>query len=184
MWVCHVFAVMIVAVHLVNYATDGGISEVHGAMSWFMLGCFSIPGRIFGAYIGEKIGYRKGYSLFGLFNAVAVIWLLGAKNLWMLMLFAPIYGFCYGGQTPIIAALLGSYFGIKPLSTLLGLQMFSGMIGGTLGPWLAGFLFDKTNSYHVAFITASVFWGLSALLSQILSKPQSNGEGIAPNPKL
>ena len=66
MWVCHVFAVMIVAVHLVNYATDGGISEVHGAMSWFMLGCFSIPGRILGAYIGEKIGYRKGYSLFGL----------------------------------------------------------------------------------------------------------------------
>ena len=46
MWVCHVFAVMIVAVHLVNYATDVGISEVHGATSWFVVGCFSIPGRI------------------------------------------------------------------------------------------------------------------------------------------
>ena len=172
MWVCHVFAVMIVAVHLVNYATDIGMSEVHGATTWFMVGCFSIPGRILGAYIGEKIGYRKGFSLFGLFNAIAVIWLLGAKNLWMLMLFAPFYGFCYGGQTPIIAALIGNYFGLKPLSTLLGLQMFTGMIGGTLGPWLAGFLFDRFSNYYMAFITASGFWALSAFLSHILRKPQ------------
>jgi len=176
MWSCHVFAVLIVAVHLVNYATDIGMSEVHGATAWFVVGCFSIPGRILGAYIGEKIGYRKGFSIFGLCNAIAIIWLLGAKNLWMLMLFAPFYGFCYGGQTPIIAALIGNYFGLKPLSTLLGLQMFTGMIGGTLGPWLAGFLYDKFNNYYIAFITASGFWALSALLSHILRKPQKQME--------
>ena len=172
MWVCHVFAVMFVAVHLVNYATDMGISEVHGATSWFLVGCFSIPGRILGAYIGEKIGHRRGFIIFGLTNALAVIWLLGTKNLWMLMLFAPFYGFCYGGQTPLIAAIIGRYFGLKPLSTLLGLQMFTAMIGGVSGPWVAGFLFDKFSNYYMAFVTASAFWALSALLCFILRKPQ------------
>ena len=100
MWVCHVFAVMIIAVHLVNFATDIGIREVHGATSWFVVGCFSIPGRILGGYLGEKMGHRRAFSLFGLTNAIAIIWLMRAENLWMLMLFAPFYGFCYGGQTP------------------------------------------------------------------------------------
>ena len=172
MWNCHAFAVMIVAVHLVNYATDIGISEVYGATAWFVVGCFSIPGRILGGYIGEKIGYERGFGLLGLANAIVIIWLLGAKSLWMFMLFAPFYGFCYGGQTPLIAAIIGRYFGLKPLSTLLGLQLFSGIIGGISGPWFAGFLFDKFNNYNMAFITASVFWALTALLSYILKEPQ------------
>jgi len=37
---------------------------------------------------------------------------------------------------------------------------------------LAGFLFDRFNNYYMAFITASGFWALSALLSNFLTKPQ------------
>jgi len=171
MFVCHAFAVMIIAVHLVNFATDLGIDEIHAATSWFAIGCFSILGRILGGSLGEKIGYRRGYLIFGMANAILLLWLLGVKNLWMLMLFVPFYGFCYGGQTPMIPALMGQFYGLKPLSTLLGIQFSFTIIGGTTAPWFAGFLFDKFNNYHAAFVTASCFWALTALIAYILKKP-------------
>ena len=172
MFVCHVFAVMIVAVHLVNFATDIGIDEVHAATSWFSIGCFSIIGRILGGYLGEKMGYQKAFILFGATNAVVVLWLLAVKNLWMITLFVPFYGFCYGGQTPIIPALMGRFYGLKPLSTLLGIQFFMAIFGGVTAPWFAGFLFDQFKNYHGAFFTASGFWALTALLASVLEAPR------------
>ncbi|MDY6853432.1 MAG: MFS transporter [Thermodesulfobacteriota bacterium] len=171
MHVTHLFAVMIIAVHLVNFATDIGIKEVHAATAWFLVGVFSMPGRIFGGYIGERIGYRKGFILCGSANALALLWLLCVKDSWMLFAFVPFYGFFYGGQTPMMPGLFSRFFGLKPLSTLVGLQLFTGMIGGTTAPLFAGFIFDTFANYNIAFITASLFWAMSALLAFLLERP-------------
>ena len=171
MHVCHLFALMIIAVHLVNFATDAGISEVNAATAWFMIGLFSIPGRIAGGYLGEKIGYRRAFILCGTVNSLALLWLLVVKDPWMLFLFVIFYGFFYGGQTPLFPGLLGRFFGLKPLSTLVGLQLFTGILSGTTGPLFAGLIFDMSESYNMAFITASCFWALTALIASFVRRP-------------
>jgi MFS family permease len=100
-----------------------------------------------------------------------MLWLLGVKSLWMLLFFVPLYGFFYGGQTPIMAGLIGFYFGQKPLATLIGASVATGMLAGTTGPIFAGFIYDEFGSYYAAFLTASGVWALGALLAFLLRKP-------------
>ena len=71
----------------------------------------------------------------------------------------------------MMPGLLSRFFGLKPLSTLVGLQLFTGMIGGITAPLFAGFIYDTFSNYNIAFITASLFWAMSALLAFLLKRP-------------
>ena len=51
---------------------------------------------------------------------------------------------------PIVAEIFeGAHFG-----TIFGVVTLSALAGGAAGPWLAGFLHDRTNSYRESFIIA------------------------------
>ena len=118
------------------------------------------------------MGYRRGFILCCLVNTFLLLWLLGVKNLWMLFLFVPFYGLFYGGQTPMLPGLFAEYYGLKPLSTLVGVQLLAGILGGTTGHLFAGFIFDRFQNYTMAFIAASCFWALGALFAIVLKRPR------------
>ena len=170
----HLFAVMTLAVHLVIFATDVGISEVSAATAWFIVGLSSIAGRIAGGYAGETIGYKRGFIICGLANTVMMLWLMRVESLWMLFLFVPLYGFFYGAETPMLPGVLGEHFGLKPIGTLIGTMMLTGMLSGTIAPFFAGFMYDAFQSYLVPFGTASAFWAVSAFLASLLRKPEKS----------
>ena len=65
--------------------------------------------------------------------------LLAAKNIWMLFLFAVIYGFANGGLFTVISPTVAELFGTGSHGALFGLIWFSGAIGGSIGPWLVRF---------------------------------------------
>jgi MFS family permease len=172
----HLFAVMTLAVHLVIFATDVGISEVSAAAAWFLVGLCSIAGRIAGGYAGEAIGYKRGFIICGLANTVMLLWLIQVDSLWMLLVFVPFYGFFYGAETPMLPGILGNFFGLRPLATLIGTMMLTGMLTGTIAPFFAGFLYDALKSYLVPFGTAAAFWAFSAFLAFLLRKPAKSIE--------
>ena len=82
---------------------------------------------------------------------VDLLWLQYAKELWMLYLFAVIYGIAHGGFFTAISPLIVELFGIRAHGSLFGLIAFFGTTGGALGPILTGYLFDMTHNYIVAF---------------------------------
>jgi predicted MFS family arabinose efflux permease len=49
---------------------------------------------------------------------------------------------------PPTAALVGKLFGIRYLATLLGLTLLSHQIGGFLGAYLGGLVFEANNDYQ------------------------------------
>ena len=70
----------------------------------------------------------------------------------MLLLFATIYGFAHGGFFTVVSPTVAELFGIGSHGTIFGIVLFSGMIGGAIGPLLTGLFFDVTGSYQTAFI--------------------------------
>ena len=64
------------------------------------------------------------------------------------------FGFAYGGEVPQIPTIIGKYFGLKSVGALVGLVVFGAMIGGAIGAWFAGRIFDMTQSYQLAFSIA------------------------------
>jgi len=166
----------LVTIHICSFATDIGFPKTTAA---FILGSifgFSIPGRVVGGLMAEKIGWVKGFFICCLVCAFMVAWLTMIKGSG-LYLFVIIYGLFFGSRTPMIPGLAGYLFGTKLLAEMLGIINISAFVGGAVGASLAGFIFDKTGSYYIAFLLAAFSWALAGVLS-LFVKPLQQSQRV------
>jgi predicted MFS family arabinose efflux permease len=56
-------------------------------------------------------------------------------------------GLTFLSTVPPTAGLVAKFFGPANMATLFGIVMFSHQIGGFLGAWLGGQVFEATGSY-------------------------------------
>ena len=71
---------------------------------------------------------------------------------------------------------MASFFGTKSHGLLYGVVIFSSTIGGAIGPFLAGAVFDMTASYKVVFLILSILSGIAIVLAASLKPvfPEKN----------
>jgi predicted MFS family arabinose efflux permease len=81
-------------------------------------------------------------------RALAVLaFVFAPKTVTTFMVFAIVLGFTYLSTVPPTVGLVGKLHGIRYVATLFGIVMFSHQIGGFLGAWLGGYVFERTGSY-------------------------------------
>lgn len=149
------FGIQIVMVHLVNYATDVGIQPLVAATFISVIGAVSIASRLSIGVIAEKIGLYKSLVLLCISLAASFILLIFTRSAWSFYLFAVVFGIPYGGEVTQIPLVVGRFFGTHAMATLMGITVFFISLGGALGSWLAGAIFDYTRSYNGAFIAGA-----------------------------
>ena len=167
-----------IAVHLVPYATDLGVSEAVAANAFGLVGAFSIAGRIGMSSAADKIGWKWGLVICCGGCTAMLLWLTGVSSLWMLYLFVVLYGFLYGGKVPLLPGLIGSFFGTRSLAEITGTIHAISMLGAAVGPFLGGWIFDRTESYFIAFVICAALWALAAVISAILKPPRKMPESL------
>jgi len=160
----------IVMVHLVNYATDNGIDPLVAATFVGVIGIASIASRLSMGIISEKIGLYWGFLLIGVSLALSFVLLLFTRSVWAFYLFTLLFSIPYGGEVTQIPLVIGKYFGTRSMSTLVGMTVFAIGVGGALGPWLAGKIFDLTGSYNAAFIIGAVIAAVSVGVVYLLKR--------------
>jgi MFS family permease len=101
---------------------------------------------------------------------VALSWLQWANELWMLFLFTFIYGFAHGGFFAVISPLIAELFGLSSNGAIFGIIIFSGTMGGAIGPFLAGRIFDVNGGYQLAFLICAVV-SVAAVILAVLLRP-------------
>jgi len=70
-------------------------------------------------------------------------------------------------------------FGTRWLAMLSGVTFFSHQVGGFLGVWLGGVVFDRTGSYDLVWWLAILFGVLSGLINlPIVEKPVPRAEPL------
>ena len=161
-WYC----LFTVIVHIVPHGIDQGLEPATSAVVLSVIGGCSILGRLtLGAgfdYLGAKRSLLVAFAL--LFLSVVFLQLLSDPK-W-LFAFAFVYGIGHGGFFAIASPSVAEYFGTRSHGLIFGIVMFAGSIGGTIGPWLSGWLYDSTGTYYIAFLLVSgfsVFGFLTAL---------------------
>ncbi len=83
-----------------------------------------------------------------------------------------IYSLSYGGLASLQEPIRADYFGTKAFATIQGMSRSVQTAGTFLGPIIAGFLYDLTRSYTIAFgIFALVSLGAVALMF-VAKRPQ------------
>jgi predicted MFS family arabinose efflux permease len=156
------FGTQIVMVHLVNYATDTGIDPLVAATFIGVIGAASIASRLSMGVIAEKIGLYKSLIATCVFLALSFVLLIFTRSVWSFYLFAAIFSIPYGSEVTQIPLVIARYFGVRSMATLMGVTVFFIGLGGAMGPWLAGKIYDVTQSYNGAFIMGAAIAGASA----------------------
>ena len=146
-----VFCLLVILVHIVPHATDLGLTAPVAAGVLSTIGAVSIIGRLAAGFTIDRSGSKRIIVTSCLVLIAGLLWLQIADTCWMLYLFACIYGLAHGGFFTGISTLVAEIFGIKSHGGIFGIVVFFGTTGGSIGPILAGHLFDMTNSYTMAF---------------------------------
>lgn len=164
------FCLQIVMVHLVSYATDRGISAFMAATFVSAIGASSVVGRLVMGTASDIIGSSNALLVCCIVLMMSLLWLIFATGPLIFYLFAVIFGFAYGGEMPQIAPLIARFFGLKAMTALVGAVVGGTAVGGALGSWAAGKVFDMEQSYQVALIIAASASFVAVIFAVVLRK--------------
>ena len=140
-----------VMVHLLPFTESTGVAPTVAASVVAALTVVSIAGRAGFGWLGDRLPKRHVLGLlYGLQTAGLVV-LATLSEAWQLIPFLALYGPAYGGAVPLRASVIGECFGRRCFGAIQGLQMGCTSFGAMLGPVFAGWVFDTTGAYSLAF---------------------------------
>ena len=173
---CFGFCLYAVLVHIAPHAIEMGISAANAAGVLAAIGVSSIFGKVLLGIAIDRIGGRQGFIICFILLSAAMFWLVPVTEMWQLYLFAAIFGFAYGGGGASEAPLVAALFGLRSHGLVLGVINLGFTIGGSLGPLIAGYIFDVTGSYYLAFLISAAV-GIVGLILAVVLRPIRGAEG-------
>lgn len=170
-WFFYSFCLFVVMTHIVRHAIDLGTTDMQAALILTFMGAANIPSRILMGIATDRFGKKRIAVICGLFMAGAMLWLTGSSSLWMLYVFAIVFGAAYGGLAPPTVAIVGDTFGLRHIGVIFGALEIGWAAGAAVGPALAGYIFDTTSSYYLAFLLGMIGMLIVVVLFPMVRAP-------------
>jgi len=159
-----------VPLHIVAHGKDLGLSLEGAAGLVSTIGAASIAGRLVIGSLLDRIGGRKSYML-GLTPLIlSLVALLAIEAPAPLFAAMAVYGFGHGGMFTVVLPTVAEYFGLRSSGALFGTVLFFGALGGAFGPLMAGFIYDETGGYDLAFLILAVMAALAFALAAAMPR--------------
>lgn len=146
-----------------------------GAMAIALIGLANIGGTILAGWLGNR--YSRKYllaSIYALRTLISVIFIMNPITPEAVVLFSILMGALWLATVPLTAGLIGHIYGLKYMGTLYGLVFLSHQIGGFLGVWLGGALYDYYGDYIMVWWIGIAVGLFSALIHlPVNERPQT-----------
>ena len=123
-----------------------------GAVSIAMIGLFNIAGTILAGWLGKR--YTKKYLLAGIYTGrtiAAAVFILLPITPESVLIFSAVMGALWLATVPLTSGLVAHLYGLRYMGTLYGVVFLSHQIGGFLGVWLGGMMYDITGGYTLVW---------------------------------
>jgi MFS family permease len=142
-------------VHQVAYLVDHGLEAIVAASVVGVVGLASIVGKTGGGWLSDRIDrelvYVGGVSIMAA-SALVLLGLGAAPTRWGAYGYAVLLGLGYSVTAAITPAMMSDRFSGPHFGSIIGIGLMGSAAGSAVGPWLAGELFDATQSYTLAFL--------------------------------
>ena len=164
----------LVALHQLAFAVTMGFDKLYAAEVLGMGAFLSLPGVIITGIISDHIGRELsavityGTSIIGVACAMLIT---GPDQHLLLWLHSCFFGLTWGARGPAITAKTADLFPGPRLGTILGAITIGTGIGAASGAWMAGWIFDLTGSYQVAFGLSIFFYACGGVAFWLLRRP-------------
>jgi MFS family permease len=167
------FQLAFVTVHLPAFLVDRGIPAQTGGWVIAAIGLFNIIGSLSVGWLQNRMPKRYILSTIYFTRAVATVLFISFPiTPFSAIAFGAISGLTWLSTVPPTSALVALMFGTRWLSTLYGFAFVSHQVGGFLGVWLGGIVFETFGSYTPIWWLSILFGVLSALINlPIVEKP-------------
>jgi len=173
LFLCFGFCLFAVMIHIVPYATDVGISAASAANVLAAIGAVSILSKVAMGFTGDLIGNKMVLIISFILMVLSLVWFSFTRDLWSFYLFAVIFGIAYGSHISQASPFTASMFGLIAHGSIYGTLSMGMWAGLALGPFVAGYIFDMTGSYRLAFFIC-IAVGIVGLILTVLVKSISN----------
>jgi len=173
------FHVAFLGTHLPNVVAMCGLPPSISAWSLAVLGLFNIVGSLL---MGWAVGRWRMKSLLSLVyatRAVAVaVFLMAPKTGLVMLIFAAVMGLTFLSTVPPTAGLVARFFGPANMATLFGLVLLTHQVGGFMGAWKGGKVFEATGSYDWLWY-ADIVLAVGAALIHLPIKEAPQARAVA-----
>ena len=159
--------------HQVKFTEDIGYSSTFAASIFALFGIFLTLG-MFSAAVSDWIGREMTVFLAAVLVVGALIALVSVQDTstpWLLYIYAICFGYGGGLFSPAVVAGAADLFHGKHFGAIAGFLQTGMGVGGAIGPWLGGFIYDISGSYTNAFIFSMACFS-SAFLAFFFAAPR------------
>ena len=151
-----------VQVHQTKYLIEIGFTPEVAAWALGLVGLGGIVGQIGLGHLSDRVGREWAWTLAcgGFAASYALLLLLRSfPTPALLYLMVAAQGMLGYGAASVFGAIPAELFQGRHYGTVFGTLSLAAIVGGAIGPWMAGALYDRTGDYVLAFwlaIAASV----------------------------
>jgi MFS family permease len=177
-----VIGFQIMATHQVAHAVDRGFPQSTVVRLFALGAACMMAGNLFGGWLSDRVG--RGW-VFALGSIVAMVGIgclalmRGPHDLPLLLLYTA-SGFGFGMRIAQLSAIPADVFSGPELGAILGVVQAGGGLGGAIGPFLGGWLFDITGSYELAFLVAGGAVAGGAVAAWFAARPIDRAPDAVP----
>ena len=144
------FHVAFLATHLPGVVASCGLPPEVGGWALAVIGLFNIVGSL---AMGWAVGRWRMKSLLSLVYATrglaVLVFLFAPKTTAVVLIFSAFMGVSFLSTVPPTAGLVAKMFGPANMAMLFGIVMLVHQVGGFLGAYLGGTVFQSTGSYDL-----------------------------------
>ncbi len=136
-----------------------------GAAAIAIIGFANIGGTLLAGYLGQR--YSKKYLLVWIYvgrTIASIIFIMLPITPMSVVVFSVAMGALWLATVPLTSGLVGYIYGLRYMGTLYGIVFFSHQLGGFLGVWLGGWMFDLYGSYTAVWWVGVRVGALSAIV--------------------
>ncbi len=155
----------LVVAHQVVFFLDLGYDNIFAASIAGSIGIFAALGALSG-FLSDRLGRERIFTACCVSSIISLLILLSLKdasNPWALYIFVLSFGFPMGLFSPALIAGAADLFYGKHFGTVNGILFLGFGIGGAIGPWLGGYIFDVTGNYSTAFIACIAAYAIACI---------------------
>ena len=160
------FQLAFITSHMPAYLRDIGMPAWVGGWTLATIGLANAVGSLTSGYLSGRMPKRWILSAIYLGRAVAVLaFILVPASPTTAILFGVAMGLMWLSTVPPTSSLVAQMFGPRYMATLYGFAFFSHQVGGFLGVWLGGVLYEQSGSYMIVWWLSVALGVISALIN-------------------
>jgi MFS family permease len=164
-FVCGYTSNGMVLTHFMPHALEHNFSELQASAALGVMGAMNVVGTVGSGWLCDRLGRRGPLAFYYFFRGLSLLFLLYVWDAPSLHVWAAIFGLNYVSTVPPTTTLTANIFGRYSVGELSGWIFLSHQVGSALGAALAGWIYEWTGSYDLAFVSAAVMGFLAAGLS-------------------